>query len=358
MKKQSYSHVHRFVAFISSQLFLVLLLVACGSFPSTGGERTPTPGKTISPERTATSEPTTVPMPATQTSCPPSGVARSAVMPPLVLGSHQSIIYLTYQGGINIPSPSILQRYDITTGSTTEILRMPNTRITEAQVSADGQWILFVAGSKLQLIRMDGQALQTLYCASGSTTYINSVQWSPDQRQVMFHGGGKPGGVLALYLLDIVRGVVQLEMANTGPSTFYLPRTWIDTKRVYLVAEPTPVQVPKLYILDTTKGANQHTNNLQFVAQAQSPYCWDFDSSYDTGKLFLDHCLQFVLLGQAGVGLRQGPSEYHCAIGDWRSIPYGLCQSQTGHCSDTRGWLYQCSSPLHYRESERPAYNC
>ena len=72
--------------------------------------------------------------------------------------------------------------------------------------------------------------------------------------------------------------------------------------------EPTPAPVPKLYILDTGNGADQHTKNLRFVAQAQSPYCWDFDSSYDTGKLFIDHCIQLVALGSAGVGLRQGPS--------------------------------------------------
>src|SRR5260370_3811983 len=36
-------------------------------------------------------------------------------------------------------------------------------------ISADGQWILFVSGTasapgRLQLVRMDGQGLQTLYC--------------------------------------------------------------------------------------------------------------------------------------------------------------------------------------------------
>ena len=44
------------------------------------------------------------------------------------------------------------------------------------------------------------------------------------------------------------------------------------------------------------------------AAQAQSPYCWDFDSSYDSGELFLDHCVQSEALGAGGVGVRQGPS--------------------------------------------------
>jgi hypothetical protein len=192
---------------------------------------------------------------------------------------------------------------------------MPNTHINEAQLSPDGQWILFVTDLKLQMIRMDGQELQTLYCRSGSATQINNVQWSPDQKQIIFFAGGQPTQVQTLYLLDVTHGTLQTEMSVTDPSRFYFPRTWIDNKRVYVFAEPiatdpmpTPLPVPKLYILDTTKGGNQQTNTLQFAAQAQSPYCWDFDSSYDTGQLFIDHCIQLVALGVGGVGLRQGPS--------------------------------------------------
>lgn len=236
-------------------------------------------------------------------------------MPPMALGSHQNIIYVTYQGGITSTPPSTLQRYNVTTGSTTPIASLPNTRINEAQLSPDGQWILFVTDLKLQLIRVDGQELQTLYCRSGSATQISSVQWSPDQRQIIFFAGGQSTAVQILYLLDVAHGTLETEMSVTDPSKFYFPRTWIDSKRVYVVAEPiatdpmpTPLPVPKLYILDTTRGENQPAINLYLVAQAQSPYCWDFDSSYDTGELFLDHCLQLEALGAGGVGVRQGPS--------------------------------------------------
>ena len=307
------------VAFFSC--CLAILIIACGSTGTnqgvssspTSSAHTPTGGSgTAQPVTTTTAGS----LPPGSTSCPPQGTARAAVMPLLTLGSHQNIVYLLGEGAINTFPTSTLKRYDVTTGSTTEIVKMPHVRITEAQVSADGRWILFVAGSKLQMIRMDGQDLQTLYCTSAPATEISGVQWSPDQRQVIFFGGGKPEGEQTLYLLDIARGTVQPELFYTGQSTFYIPRTWIDSKRVYLVGvprlssgpEPTPAPVPKLYILDTGNGANQHTNNLRFVAQAQSPYCWDFDSSYDTGKLFIDHCIQLVALGSAGVGLRQGPS--------------------------------------------------
>jgi len=47
-------------------------------------------------------------------------------------------------------------------------------RIEQAQVSQDGQWVLFLSipdprgdsqhSAMLQLVRLDGQGLQTLYC--------------------------------------------------------------------------------------------------------------------------------------------------------------------------------------------------
>src|SRR6266487_733585 len=189
------------VAFFSC--CLAILIIACGStgtnqgvsLSPTSSAHTPTGGSGTAQPVTTT---TTGSLPPGSTSCPPQGTARAAVMPLLTLGSHQNIVYLLGEGAINTFPTSTLKRYDVTTGSTTEIVKMPHVRITEAQVSVDGQWILFVAGSKLQMIRMDGQV--------------------------------------------------------------------------------------------------------------QSPYCWDFDSSYDTGKLFIDHCIQLVALGSAGVGLRQGPS--------------------------------------------------
>jgi hypothetical protein len=61
------------------------------------------------------------------------------------------------------------------------IKKMDSERREDAQVSADGQWVLFLpdlypamrtgTSAKIQLIRMDGQGLQTLYCFSKSETY-------------------------------------------------------------------------------------------------------------------------------------------------------------------------------------------
>src|SRR2546427_733388 len=82
----------------------------------------------------------------------------------------QVFIYII--GDINTPTSGILKRYDIVTQRKTEIVNLANKSISIAQISTDGQWILFVSqGSRsaaLQLIRMDGQGLQTLYCTQPS----------------------------------------------------------------------------------------------------------------------------------------------------------------------------------------------
>jgi Tol biopolymer transport system component len=109
-------------------------------------------------------------------------------MPPLTLGNHQNIVYIVneYQG--HNPTFGTLKRYDVTTGQKTEILKLPNVEMSDAQISADGQWIVFqvsVGGTeKLQLIRMDGQELQTLYC--GNPVSYTDLQWSANQQLIAF----------------------------------------------------------------------------------------------------------------------------------------------------------------------------
>src|SRR5260370_16958176 len=170
---------------------LLLLAVACGStsppapvHSGNGGETvtsrdtvgsTPTPpGKPATPVSGGTS---TVPMPPTQTSCPqPVESGRAAVMRPLALGSHPSIAYTFNQETVGNASFAEVKRYDVTTGSKTGIVHLPQTNIAEAQVSADGQWLLFVSndlvGSKLQLVRLDGQGLHTLFCPSDIVNHV------------------------------------------------------------------------------------------------------------------------------------------------------------------------------------------
>ncbi len=84
------------------------------------------------------------------------------------LGGHQNLVYIVNEFQGNTPTFGTLKRYDAATGRTTELIKIPDVSIFDAQISTDGQWMLFLARSateeKLQLIRVNGQDLQTLYC--------------------------------------------------------------------------------------------------------------------------------------------------------------------------------------------------
>ncbi len=314
---------------------LLLLAVACGqgspttpvhvangspttttTTPTTSsGNTSPPSGKPGTP---ASGEVSTVSMPPTQTNCPQPSTGRPAVMRPLALGSHANIAYI-FNEGTQFPVPTFgeLKRYDVTSGNKTVIVHQPNTTISSAQVSGDGQWLLFVSdiaeadagvgGSHLQLVRMDGQGLQTLFCAPLFS--LEDVQWSPDQKFVIFSRLFSPEEQ-QIYLLNLATGAVQREFSSTDTNFSYFPRTWLDNTRIYLEKAPIHTQYYQgLYILDTKKGAEQHENDLLPVIQlAQPELCWDFDSDYAATKLITGQCSATFFDG-AESGIRQvGPS--------------------------------------------------
>ena len=181
--KREYKQPYSAASFLFSLvclLCLFCLLAACeqgnspGPTPTVGttatvqgtgqGTVTPAPNKT-------TTVASTSPMPSTTTDCPAWGTARAMISAPLALGTHQTIVYTVNEGPFASPTIAILRRYDIVTGVKTDIVSLPGVSIDHAQLSPDGQWILFTAtdkpGSiKLQVIRLDGQGLQTLYCTT------------------------------------------------------------------------------------------------------------------------------------------------------------------------------------------------
>jgi eukaryotic-like serine/threonine-protein kinase len=223
--------------------------------------------------------------PAISTSCPAPGTARAAALPSLTLGTHPTIVYIVNEG---LPTPTFgtLKRYDVVTGAKVEIVKMAGTSISEAQVSANGQWLLFVAHVsgqvKLQLIRMDGKFLQTLYCGNPS-----QAQWSTNQQLVLFSDPNSGH----IYLLHMTTGVLQAELSFSRGFTIH-PRTWLDNTRAYVTLQ-LPDQPPEsVAILDTSKGPNQNVQNLQvaFDASTSTPFCWDFDSSPDATRLFISQC--------------------------------------------------------------------
>lgn len=305
-------------------LCLLVLLAACGS-TGNGPGTTPTPVGNTPTAGTTTTPGMTPPAngggtPPTQTSCPVTGTARAAIMPSLALGSHQNIVYIVneYQG--NTATFGTLKRYDVTTGAKTEVVKIPNVTISDAQLSANGQWILFVAttGSqvKLQLVRMDGLALQTLYCASPASnganpaSAISSIQWSSNQQLAVFNSYAVPTS--HLYLLNMQNGTLQAELSvSSGAMDTSL--TWLDNTRLYVFGPEVDAPPQALYILDTSRGANQNPNSLTKVfdatnATATTNFCWNADSSYDGTQLFTSQCTTTPNPSGPGIGAQRGPS--------------------------------------------------
>ncbi len=285
---------------------LILLLASC-SITTPPVTRRTTPTASIMPPGhrmvTPTVAPTTMAMPPTQTDCPLKG-ARAMITAPLALGQHQNIVYTLNQGTYDSPTHGKLIRYDTQTGRKTELLTVDRAHIYEAQVSADGQWLLFVTttGStnrqtRLQLLRMDGQGLQTLLCAPGFG--IQQVQWSPDQHYLVYYNTVNEQGVV--YLLDMLTGVLQTELTTPSQVSLLL-RTWFDVTHIYISDSAIDTVYSHLYLLDIKKGARQHLSNMLTVLFQEYG---DFDSSEDGSSLFTTD-------GNCRDGTCNGPS--HIAI--------------------------------------------
>ncbi len=296
---------------------LVLFLPACGfrttptttSRTPTAVSRTPTTG--VTPSLSPTVSVSSQPLPP---DCPPAGKGRAAVMPPMTLGGHQNIVYIVDERQGNTPTFGTLKRYDVTTGSKTEIIKIAKVSIYDAQISTDGQWILFVAASsaagKLQMIRMDGQDLQTLYCAPQAPgTFFYSQDWSPDERLVSFVGPYPgPGQLAGIYILNLQSGSVQLE---AGPFDL-LNSAWLDNTHLYMMPSGVDARTNAIFMLDLGRGANQPSSNgLVKVFQQAPPYhsygCVDYDT-YGGSKLFISQCTADYAFQSSGIGKQQGPS--------------------------------------------------
>jgi eukaryotic-like serine/threonine-protein kinase len=307
--------------------FMVVLLAACGSQAATGSTPAPTSntpttaasssGATPTKVPVTTPVTTTVPEPPTLSSCPASGTARAAVMAPLALGSHANIVYIVNQFQSQASSAGTLKRYNVSSGAKAEIVTLPNTLISDAQVSADGQWILFVAvasgQAKLQLIRMDGRGLQTLYCATppangaDPSSAIDNLQWTTDQKTVAFESYTNRGNIV--YLLKMQSGNLVTEFLAPRGSVDYRPVTWLDNTRLYLRGLNADGPSFAFYLLDTSKGANQTFSSLKLIYDASSGCsCGDFDSSYDGQQMDIVSYTTDPSAGGPGIGSIHGPS--------------------------------------------------
>ncbi len=225
------------------------------------------------------------------TTCPAAGTAHAAVMPSFVPGNDPNIIYVVNEGTINAPTFGTVKRHDIVTGKSTEIIKTANTRVIEAQVSADGQWVLYNAiingQDELRLIRVDGQEVQTLLCAPAGQTIFSS-QWSANEQYILFDQGTQTA-TPTTYLLDLTSGTLQKELIPAG-NQGYMPRTWLDRTHVVLTgyAPGSDGTQQGLYLLNIGNGANQSDSSLQQIANTTS--CWSFDTGFDTSTIFTSQC--------------------------------------------------------------------
>ncbi len=306
-------------------LCLIVLFAACGQHPTMNVDQINAKG---------TSSQITQ-MPATKTDCPADGTARAAVMRPFHLGKHANVVYIYNEIPLNTSTAfGHLKRYDVVTAQKTELVTS-GIAIQSAQVSADGQWVLFLTtpdprldpqhSAMLQLVRMDGQGLQTLYClpsANYSHATMPNVQWSPDQQSILITTDTHDTTSLVI-LLHVKTGKLETELNITDTQQLYRYSvlTWLDNTRAYVVKQgrqgPEPPRV--LYILDTATNKDPYGSDLKQVLEHSARMSFlSFINSADGQKLFVSYCLlasnpfgTTISVGGAAGGLQQ--TIYHQA---------------------------------------------
>ncbi len=287
-----------------SRLFL-LLSISGGCLIALLAVLVPLIGLRIAPASAADSLTSiqTVQMPPTQTSCPANGKARVAIMRPVQLGKHPTIVYVYNEVPVNTTiAYGHLKLYDVTTGHKS-VLVTSGLSIESAQVSADGQWVLFLSQidprgdrqheSMLQLIRMDGQGLQTLYCLpAGVVSRETNIQWSTDQKSVLISTDDNTS-TSTITLLSLATGKLTTELKITDKNYQYSAVTWLDHTRAYVVRSGRfgPVPPIVLSILDTAKYSNPNGSSLKKVLEHPVRFSYlSIDSSYDAKQLFVGFC--------------------------------------------------------------------
>jgi dipeptidyl aminopeptidase/acylaminoacyl peptidase len=320
---------------------LLILFSACGTLAGNGTSSTPTPAKTPT-QLAATPTATTEQAQAAQT-CPATGSARSAVMPPMTVENHANVVFLAQQS-----ENTLLQRYDVITGETQTILQIQQADLVLGiNISPDGQWVLFGGlvqdQSAIQLVRMDGQQLQTLYCAP-SQIGVGSLVLSPDQHYLIFSQVNADETESMLYLLDMRTGKLQVELSTLQPNyplfgqyassgssllslasplsrntnasdsiqaqpfnplgskqyPMYVPMKWATNGSVYLlgklVASPSPP--PQLVLLrDITKDVSQQGSSVQpVVVTPETNNCQAIDVTAGNRQIV---CSSFAQFGPA-----------------------------------------------------------
>lgn len=276
---------------------LLVLLTACSSAPPTSSQKIHIDGPL-----TSASKPMPTPTTQPQTTCPVSGTARALVAAPLVQGNDQDIVYaISPANTATGPQTYTLKRYDVKTGSKTVILQVSGTLNWET-VSPDGQWIIYTittiqqkAYTKLQVIRVDGQYQQTLYCppaepAGASGDYILNPQISPDQKWLAFEerhfaNRDNPESIYKIHLINLSTGAftTAFSYTTTSQAAFGFD-SWLDATHLYLNGTGPNSDLANIYALNITKGTDQQPESLTTVFTGEFT---SFSSSYDRSHIYI-----------------------------------------------------------------------
>jgi len=270
-----------FLLFVGSAL--LVLLAAC--VPQGASTNTTTSGTS-----SVAAALTTEPMPPTQTSCPANGQGRPAVTAPLAHGNQQTVVYVDTSS-----SKSTLKSYNVSTGQTTILASVSGSSLValvDAQVSTDGQYVLFISGRELQMIRKDGQGLQTLYCYpqhTGAPDNLMNLLWSPNQQLAVFEEpsvfGGPAGPVVRL--LNLGNGSVQT-IAQSGEHVAIQLDAWLGNTQVYytIYAPPMVLLYNNVYALNVTAPADKNSTEIAPIIGN----LWDMNLTPDSRMLILSQC--------------------------------------------------------------------
>ncbi|HEY0756352.1 MAG TPA: hypothetical protein VGD98_20520 [Ktedonobacteraceae bacterium] len=292
--------------------FLLIVVSACTGLPgsSSGGNNTPTVTGNSTPT-SGTPVLQTVQMPATQTSCPDPDTARAAVVRPLLLGKLQNLVYIYNEVPQNTSAAiGHVRRYDVSNGHKAEVVSS-GLSIDQAQISADGQWVLFLSipdprndtqhSALLQMVRMDGEGLQTLYCFS-KTTYSNvahhnklpiSLQWSVDQKSILISENTQ-NTTSQVFLLNVASGAIrQLLLDQKDANYSYSVLTWLDNTHFYLIKQGVSAPTPPatVYLVDASTATVASPGLVSILVTPTRMSYYSLDSSFDSTLLYSSYCL-------------------------------------------------------------------
>jgi len=135
----------------------------------------------------------------------------------------------------------------------------------------------------IQLVRMDGQRMQTLYCGSD----FGWMQWSPDNKYVAFVDPGTPPwqdpSKQTFKLLNTTTGTIQTK-ARDSSHLLPFPQAWLDPTHLLVVQSGLPGEESnKLSLLDITTWTIKPILDLSTLVNQ----CMDATFSIDGTHLFL-----------------------------------------------------------------------